>query len=290
MELKTYVLLDSLNVSAPIYQRINKDTRVKLEKVPVDKPYLQVTFVDTDGTNKTIRYKENADSPYQDEQIKKGVLANERWTTSERKALLFNHGVLHTNKPGAQKFLEIHPQNELFKGICTSIKGAMFKEYKVGDEINNKNEDFMKRLDVGLKIKGLDLRQAQDLLIRINGSYFKVPENIKEAQNQLIAYMDETDDAGLDEILKDAKDLTADEKATVLIGNAINADLISFEAVSGQVSKRKGDKDIKLKDIPTDLNQSEKEKYFADFLTTKDGLTLFDDLQKDLEKLNSKTK
>lgn len=286
MNIKTFVLLDHLDTNAPIYQRVDKDTRVKLKKIPVFSAYLQLTFTDKEGKNRTIRYKENANSIYQDEQIKLGILANERFTTPERKARMFSNGVLHTNKPLLYEFLSTTPENEKFEGI-SDVKPA-FKEYIQGEVIKSKNADFMKRLDVGMKIKSLNLQQAHDLLIRINGSFFTLPTTLEEAQNHLVAFMDETDEDGLDQILKGEDELTADEKATIVVGNAIAAGILSFNAVEGQVSKIKNGKTVKLKDLPKDFSQGEKEKYFADFLTTSEGVSLFNDLVKDLEKLDSK--
>lgn len=57
-EFKTYVLLDHMNPSnTSIYRRINKNQRQLMNKLPKYRPYMQVTFTDKDGNNKTIRYK-----------------------------------------------------------------------------------------------------------------------------------------------------------------------------------------------------------------------------------------
>jgi len=49
MALRTFVLLPSMDVSAPVFVRISKDQRVRVDKLPIWEPYLKITFQGEDG-------------------------------------------------------------------------------------------------------------------------------------------------------------------------------------------------------------------------------------------------
>ena len=115
MSVKTYILLEHTNSSANVYVQVNKDQRVRLLKRPIDHAYGQITFTDRDGKNRTIRYKSQTDEIYQDKQIKELMIpANEKFTQSERDALCFRDGVLITDIPTTQNYLDTSPQHEDF--------------------------------------------------------------------------------------------------------------------------------------------------------------------------------
>lgn len=287
MENKTYVLLDSLDATAPIYQTLPNGQRSQIKKMPFYRPLLQVTFVDKDGKNRTIRYKRNSDKIFQDEQIKDGILANERFTDAERDDLRFRNGMLVTRLPIAHRFLEAHPEDEAFEGISDVKPTFKLLDKKVEAKITNK--DLKRRLEAANKIFDLSLSEAKAMLIRLNGVYFETPSEIEDCQNLLINYLDDTDEKGVEEILKD--ELNVDEKTTVLIGKCINAGILSFDKVEGKVSKLlKGGEWKAIRDMSNQYSASEKERLFSDFLNTTDGALLKTDLENSLNEFEEKPK
>lgn len=304
METKTYVMLDSMDASAPIYQTMPGGKRSLIRKRPFYRPLLQVTFTGEDGKNKTIRYKKNSNSIFQDEQIKEGILANDRFTSSERNDPYFRHGTLTTNLPQLQTFLENHPENECFSGICDGVTKA-FKLMDKAVEAKVTNSDLKRRAKAAVKIFDLDLASAQEMLIRLNGSYFKTPsaddytgtsdEKIAsataECQNMLISFLDDSEEEGVDAILKENEELNVDEKTTVLIGKLLNADILSFSATEGKISKKdKSGKWIEVRDMSNDYSMDEKKRLFSDFLNSDAGKNLKEDLENDFKGLDKKPK
>lgn len=285
---KMYVMLDALDATAPVFNVVNNQ-RIRITKVPRDSPFLQVTFMDnTDRLNKTIRYKSNSNYIFQSDQIEKEkMLANEQFTQTEREDLIFKNGLLVAPKEITQKFLDKHPQNENFDGICDHVRQPMFKELDKGKEIKTTNEDLRKRTKAAGKILGLELEEAQALLIRLNGSFFDTPEDVEECQNMLIDFLDDTNDAGLDDILKEDDALNIDETTTVLIGKLINSGLLSFDQVEGKISKKAKDgKWIVLRDMSNEYGMDEKKRLFSDFLNTADGKALKNDLENDIKNID----
>lgn len=304
METKTYVMLDSMDASAPIYQTMPGGKRSLIKKRPFYRPLLQVTFTGEDGKNRTIRYKKNSNSIFQDDQIKEGILANERFTSSERNDAYFRHGTLTTKLPQLQKFLENHPENENFSGICDGVTKA-FKLMDKAVEAKVTNADLKKRAKAAVKIFDFDLVGAQEMLIRLYGAYFKTPteadftgteeEKIAsataECQNMLIEFLDNSEEEGVDAILKEDEKLNVDEKTTVLIGKLLNADLLSFSATEGKISKKdKSGKWIEVRDMSNEYSMDEKKRLFSDFLNSDAGKDLKEDLENDLKGLDKKPK
>lgn len=298
MALKTYVLLDSLRPAKDFYVEINKQ-KSRLDTIPVWQPYLQVTFLDQSeevidydpqsktvgqkipnpkkGQNRTIRLKLNSNTPYQDEQIEKEKIpANEKFELDEYSAATFRHNTLTTSNPAVQKYLEVYPAFQGFKGICANVKQECYKLYDPSVEIVSENVEFKKRLKAANKIADLNLKDAQDTLIRIYGTFYKVPDSLEAAQNALVNYMDSSDEA-LDEILK--TDTNLDDEVTVLLGRLIGLGKLSFDAVEGQVCKKKGEDWIELKAIGNDYTPLERQRYFSEFLTSQAGKLLLDDLR-----------
>lgn len=293
---KTYVLLPNMDADAPVYQQLPNGSREKIKKIPWHRPTLRQTFQDKDGVGMTIRYKSASKFIDQAKQIAEEKLdANEPFTKTERRDCEFRFGILTTSKLKAQEYLEAHPEFEGFLGTCDDVP---MRRYRLLDEtvdVKNLNEETRKRLKAGNKIFTLELQAAQELLIRLNGSFFETPspknytgteeeknESAKqECQNMLMAFMDDTNDAGLDAILKD--EINIDEKTTVLIGSCINAGILSFNEVEGQVSKKQGDKWVSVKEISSEYEPEQRKIYFAEFLTSADGKLLANDLAKELK-------
>lgn len=281
--LKTYVLLSHTHATAPVYQRVNADQRVRLEKRPIDHAYLRLTFHDNKtGRNRTIRLKLGSDSIYQDEQIKEGILANEPFTNAERDAVKFVNGVLMTKNPKVQAYLDASPQCEGFDGICDQIKGPLYTVFDKTIEVKNKNSEFRKRLAAANKIAGLELKEGQDLMIRLNGNFFVPPNDPDEVQNRLIDFLDQADEDGLDLILKD--ETNADEEITILISRAIAKGIISFNAIPNQVAKKISGNWVSVKNIPNEYPAPERERHFKEFVLSDAGKLLLEDLKREVNK------
>lgn len=304
MALKTYVLLEHLHPTAQIYQQINQHQRVRLNTLPQWEPNLQMTFLDNaekvidydsksktfgqkipnekKGQNRTIRLKLNSNTPYQDEQIEKEKIpANEKFTQMEYDARKFRHNTLTTDNPAVQRYLEVSPWMEGFEGTCLEVPRPCFKLYDKNVEVVSENKAFKDRLKAANKIDGLNLQQAQDMLIRIFGTFYELPDSLEAAQNALVNYMDESDDAMTD-ILKE--DTTIDEEVQVLVGTLVSRGVLSFDAVEGQVAKKKGENWIELKAIGSEYTPMQRQQYFIEFLTSPAGKLLLDDLRKEATK------
>lgn len=293
MALKTYVLLEHTNSSAQVYLQVNAAQRVRLEKRPVDHAYGQITFMDRDGKNKTIRLKLNTDEIILQNQIKPdiGIPANEKYTQAERDALMFRDGVLTTTNPTVQKYLEASPQFEDFwqkekdpekkgrVGSCPDIRQPLYKLYDKTVELRSNNEMFKKRVAAANKIMAIqDVTKGQELMYRLNGSFFKAPDDLLEIVDQLVTFLDSADEAMLDALLKE--DVNIDEKTTMLLGKAIGFGIISFDRVPDKIVRVNGDKVIPLKEISSEYSADERKRYFCEFLTSEDGKLLMNDIQK----------
>lgn len=268
-------------------QRQRLDTRIN------EHAYQQITFVDRDGKSKMIRLKLGVEEIYQDKQIKEhGIDANAKFTQKERDALRFSHGSLTTASETVQRFLETSPQFEdnwmpekdpAGQGrVYTSddIARPLYKLLDTRTEIVNENKAFKDRLKAANKIADMGLKEGQDLLIRLNGSFFIPPTNIEEVQNALVDILDSSDDM-ISEILRDR--LTPDEEVLILINRAIQAKILDFDKVPNQVVKIKGKQTIPLREISSDLAPEERTRYFAEYLVSEKGKLLYADLQKELQ-------
>ena len=293
---RTFVLLPTMDVNAPVFTRINKDQRVRVDKLPEWVPYLKVTY-QKDGKNTTIRYKETATSIFQNVQIKdEGIPANEPFTTNERRAMVFRNGVLLTNNKMIHDYLDHYPGNENFDCNCPDIPSKIFKEHNKADELKTSNEDFKLRTKAAMKIVGLNLKQAQEMLIRLNGSFFEVPSTaggqseadaLIECQELLVTFLDAAEKEGLDAILLDEAKETTDDTTKILVGKLVNANIISFEESADQISKKSNGQWVKLMDMPGQIEVSEKERLLIDFLNSKEGKVHLKDLQNEVKKIDN---
>ena len=289
MAIETYVLLESMNADAPVYQTLQDGTRMQITKIRSHRPTLRQDFQDENGVGKVIRYKIGSQTIDQRVQIdKEKIEANARFTSQENKDLEFNFGVLVTNKLMVQEYLKAHPEMDGFTGYCDDVRSPRYKLLDEAGEQKIKNTDTRKRIKAANKIIDLDLEAAVDLLIRLNGSFFTTPTELEECQNLLISFVDDAEEAGLDAILKEDKDTTVDEKTTVLIGKLINAKVLFFDAVEGKILKVKDGKQIELRDMSGEYSLEERKRLFSDFLNSNDGKDLKFDLQKDLEAFEKK--
>ncbi len=312
MALKTYVLLPALDADAPVYQKTADGGRIQVTKIPVWRPFLRIAYQDEKGIGKVIRYKANAvlseekegktvdrvvlDQREQIDKLK--IDANEPFTRTEMRDLEFKHGVMFTNKLVAQEYLEAYPGFQGFKGTCEEVREPQYKLLDEAAEALIKNSDTRKRIEAASKVLKLNLDEAQSMLIRLNGSYFETPkpENFTgteeqriaaatgECQNMLWSFIDDAEEAGLDAVLMEEKDMNIDDKTTILIGKLLNNDLLAFDALEGKISKKDKDgKWIPVREMSDEYSLEERKRLFSDFLNTEDGKALKTDLEKDLK-------
>jgi len=301
---KTYVLLDHTLATAQVYQQVNAQQRVRLDKRQVDHAHGQITFTDRDGKNKTLRLKLQTDEIDQAKQIKEiGIPANEKYTQSERDALMFRNGVLITDNPTVQKFLEESPQYEdnwlpekdpegKKRVVRTQdVRQPLYKLFDKTIELKTDDEMFVKRVKAANKImETKDIQAGQNLLYRLFGAFHKAPDNILEIRAQLIEYLDESDEKMLDNILKEDKEMNIDEGAEILIGKAIGLKIISFDTVPNQIVMTVGGKQRNVKQIPSEFSPEERKLYFAQFLTSEDGKLVRTELEKEVKAKEPKVK
>lgn len=301
---KTYVLLSSLDADAPVFQKTADGQRIQIKKIPVWHPYLRISFQDENGIGRVNRYKAHSVNGEgkvildQREQIEKlKIEANEPFTRNEKKDVEFRSGVLFTNKLVAQAYLEAYPGFEGFKGTCDEIREPQYKLLDEATEALIKNSDTRKRIKAAAKVLNSNLEDAKEMLIRLNGSFFETPNtgneeaDLGESQNMLWAFIDDAEEAGLDAVLMEEKDINIDDKTTILIGRLLNSNILSFDAVEGKISKK--DKDSKwltVRDMSDEYSLEERKRLFSDFLNTDDGKTLKTDLEKDLKALEKSAK
>lgn len=288
---KIYHLIDNGKSSIEHYQRINKHQRVRLGVRKNDRPYLQITCTEADDVNRTLRFKLNCNSIDQSEQIEKyKIPANERFTDAERGMLQFKNGILVVTNKIAQEFLDRHPQNESFTGDCPDVTQKLFREFVPEEKTKNEVNAFRRRLDAANKVAEVSLEEGQALLMRLYGSFYKPSNDINDVIAALVAYLDEADDKGVEEVLRDGK--TLQDEITILIGKALQKELLSFEesGMENFVVKKKAGKIIPLKEISATLGIQERKRLFADFLASNDGILHLDDLRKEVGSTEEKKK
>lgn len=287
MAVKHYELLENMDASAPVYQSLPDGKREQIKKIPFYRPTLRQTFQGEDGRSKTIRYKATSESILQADQIEKEKIpANEPFTTQEYSDLMFRFATLSTDNLTAQEYLEAHPDFLGFKGKRPAeIREARYKLVDEVQDAESKNQDIWKRADAINKIRHLGLDQLQSLLIRLNGFAYKTPATVVDCQNDLVTFIDDAGDKELDALLKDEEQVTIDEKTSILIGKLLTAELLSFDAVQGNISKKDKDgKWINIRSLSNEYSLDERMRLFSDFLNTEDGKPLRLDLEGSLEK------
>lgn len=306
MAIKTYVLLDTMDANAPVFQKLPNGERVQVKKIPLHAPTLRQEFYDKEGNAKVIRYKSHSKFIDQDKQIKEeNIPANSKFTREEMDSRKFRFGICATGKVRLQEFLEAHPEFEGFSGTCDSIRTPKYKLLDKVGESKIKNDGTRLMVKAVNKVLTLSLEDAQAMLIRLNGSFFETPnvnqyegtdEEKREAatnecQNMLINFINDSEsEKALNAVLKEDSENTVDEKTTILIGSLINAKLLSFNEVEGAISKFSNGKWVTVREISTEYPTEERQRLFNNFLNSNEGKPLKQDLEKDLKNYNKTQK
>jgi hypothetical protein len=278
---KIYHLLESPFTSVKMFQKVGQQ-RVRLENKRNDRPYLQIGFMDKDGVNRVIRFKLNCNTPYQDEQIEKHKIpANAKFTPAEMNMLRFKNGVLVLTNASAQNFFDIHPQNEKFEGECTEIKSKLFKEFDPAQKKNEEVSEIIRRAEAVNKILAMSLDEMQSTLIRLYGISYKAPQDKDDCITELVKFMDNANDKGLEALLREGK--TFEDEVVILIGKAMGSGLIDFNAsgMENFVVKRKNGQMFPVKEISSRLPLQERKRQFTEFVMSNDGRLLLEDLRKE---------
>ena len=282
---KTYVLLEHMNpTSKNIYIRINKDQRQPVNKLRDYRPFMQVSFTDETNKNRTIRYKSTTNEIYQDEQIKLGIPANEKFRQNEYRDLDFRNGVLMTSNETVQKYLEAYPGFSGFKGRCNDVRGAEYKLYDKVGEMKVSNEFAKSKIEAGAKIFAMDLEQTQRELYKVYGASYVPSDDVDENHSILIKYLDTSDEA-VEDILKESE--TKDDEITILVGKLLTNGIISFDQTPNKVSKKKGSGWIDIKSLSSEYAPNERKRMFAEFLASDAGLPLLEELKGELNSGNT---
>lgn len=289
--IKTYVLLDVLDSTAPIFQTLPNNQRSQIKKMPFYRPYLDLPVQDEKGKSKRLRLKYTSEFLFADEQFKENnIPANEKFTDEEYGDPTFRNGSLTTNNLRLQQHLEINPAYDKSTYTSTYVKRKEYTLLDLESAQKSKNSDFKKRLAASNKIDKLDLEEAQQMIIRLNGFSVETPKTVEECQNWLIAFLDDAEDEGIEAIMKEDKAITTDEKTAILIGELVNNKLLEFAADNYSINKPgKDGKKIEIRNIVADTLQ-ERERLFGNFLDTSDGKALREDLEKDLAAFKTKNK
>lgn len=286
---KKYVLLESQLPTAPISILTDKKTRVRLKGMPNAAPYLKVGVVTESGDNKIMRLKLTSKYIYQDEQMKEeSIPANEKFTNAEREAVKFRNGELITTNKQVMKFLDNHPQNKNFKGQSIEQLAPMFEERNEQEVAKNELSEHRLRLKAANRIDKMSFEEATEMLILINGSFYKAPDSVEDAQLDLIDLMETKGQEVIDLILREEK--TPDEGVNILIGKLVNLGQVSFDAVPNKVVLKDGDKWIPLKDVPTEYSLEDSQRVLVAYLTSEEGKPLLEDLELRLSTIESAAK
>lgn len=285
MPVKVYALLDVLDSSAPIYQHLPGNQRVKMVKMPVWEPFLRIT-TSVGGKSRTIRYKETATSIYEDEQIEKNKIPIDApFTQRERGKLKFRRGVIALTEDMAQEYIENYPAFDGFKGVrpeeCPRALYTLIDETKQKDL---RNEEIKLRVKSTMKVMDMELPEAQAMYIKITGSYEGVPSEEKECQNRLAELINDMEHDQLVDFAELA--LSKDDEADILIGKLVNHGILSFTEVENAISRNDiTGKWTSVKQIPSSYPPEERRRYFIMYLTSPDGELLLASLKKALAKI-----
>lgn len=289
---KSYVLLEATENNAPIFQQVSGGKRIQIKKRPVYPLYNQITYQDENGKNQTIRYMNRANSIFQDEQIKNGLLANERYAANDRTDTTFRNGILVTNKTLLIEYLDTYPGNINFKGTCDFVHAPIFKELDIAADTRVELAEMRKRAKAVNKIFDMenDGDALDSMLIRMNGGiHFKTPDSNEEKVASAMNFIDDAEEEGLDLVLKEDKDLNIDETTGVLVGKLLNAGIVTIDSVEGTISKvGKDNKPIILRQMGKDVPFETLQAMFVEHLNTEDGKTMRGDLEKALKPAKTK--
>lgn len=284
---KTYILDASVNPTEGLgmVRQVSENESVALNKMPTWSPYLQYDVVDSEGNTKTARLKLTATSIWRDEQIKdNNIPANEKFTQKERDAVKFRYGVLTTKLKIVQDYLEAIPAFADFKGNRYD-EPVRYHLLDVAGKRKAENQDWKKKIKAASLIAELELEEAQELMIRLNGLTFTPPDDLEECQNRLVEYLEEVDGAA-DEILR--TELSDLDELNILVTKALNKKEISFDAVPNQVSRKKGSEWQKIRESPSESSLENRQADLVNFLDSDAGKLLREDLQKRYPKAKKK--
>lgn len=288
MAAKTYELNSRVDSKANIFFRVSEGKRSRLVKPRIWKPNLITTFMDENGKYITLRYKRNSSSVNLKEQIEKeGIPKDEPFSRMERQALIFKNGRLTTSDVNAQAYIENSPWMEGFKGKSDHVPFPVIKLVDKEADAEKENQSEVRILDAKLKVRSLNLADAQGLIIKLTGSYNGIPKKLVDCQNTLFRMIDTLNEDGINKVLSTTA--TQDEKVNVMVGKLVSHGVLSFSAISDAIARKDvAGKWISIKDIPSSYNHNQRVSYFVMHLTSTEGKDLLISLQESLDKIEKK--
>lgn len=286
---KIFALVSELDGTVEIFHRVGQNERVRIGiKRQVDHAFLRQTIWDPEAKkNITIRLKLNCNTINQEEQIKNhNILANEDFTNAEKRAVEFRGGICVVTNETVYEYMIKNPQFVGSKCESTDIHGNR-KMYMLLDKTNEekvKNAETRLRLKAANKIYELNERDASDLLIRLNGSFFATPVGegaLEEMQNMLMSFLDDTDEAGINRILED--EVAPIDEIALLVGELETKEIISFTRKLDFVVLKKNGRDLDILKITSQMPLPERQRKFIDYLNSDAGLLALNELKSMLE-------
>lgn len=286
---KVYELLPHSKPTAPISILVTPKDKVRMDVLKKFDAYKTMTITTKENKQRRLRFKLNSNYIFQDDQIKhEQIPANEKFTDDEMNALRFKNGFLITDVEIVQRFLEASPQFQGFEGK-SSIK-PMYRLVDVDKEIEDEDAAFQLRRKAANKIAEFNEVEAGEMLLKLNGSFYPVPEGLKRRRQALVQWMDSASDDSLKDLVKE--DTSVDEAITILIGKAIGLGIIDFLEVPNQVSwiisEKDGVKEFRdLKEIPSSYSLPDRKMYFGQFLNSSDGKLVRNDIEARIKEIET---
>lgn len=276
---KKYVLIDAVKSTAQIFVgERDTDKAFRLDTPRQVGLYLKHNFTDKDGKRKITRFKLGANSIFQDEQIKNDmILANERFTTDERRTLYLINGVLVTDDEFIQSYLseDNNPQRLEFTGRNRGSVTPLIMELDEEKISNDENDFIFRTAEAIMKIKSMSKDEAAAFVALFRGASYPIPERLKDCQNILSKDLEGSDER-INMILN--ADINPDSQVVILLNKAINKGILSFETKPDFVQIKRGDQWVDAKMVVAD-SYDEREILFRQYLASAEGELLRKDIE-----------
>jgi hypothetical protein len=280
---KKYVLIDAVKSTAQIFVgERDTDKAFRLDTPRQVGLYLKHNFTDKSGKRKITRFKLGANSIFQDEQIKNDmILANERFTTDERRTLYLINGVLVTDDEFLQSFLheDNNPQRLEFTGRSRGSITPLIMELDEEKISDDENDFIFRTAEAIMKIRSMTKDEAAAFVALFRGASYPIPERLKDCQNILSKDLEGSDER-INMILN--ADINPDSQVVILLNKAINKGILSFEIKPDFVQVKRGEQWLDAKMVVAD-SYEEREILFRQYLASPEGELL----RKDIESLLS---
>ena len=228
---KTYQLIEVGN-RVNYVQRFPDGTILRYKNPPKSyKPPRKLVFTDEEGRVQVVRYLRSANTIYQDKQKELGFGENVKITRFDSKDVEFVNGFLTTNKQTVIDFLEKTP---LFEGWVGDRQGisAVCREFKPQENKKKNISLAQNQANAVIAITKMDADKLDTVLLMLYGGHYPLPIEIEDKQEALLDAINDNElsELAITHILGEPKD----DDIEILIGKAINANVISFTQKKGK--------------------------------------------------------